>query len=561
MSTDPRGWRRRVCGATTQWLLRASAGVLLAVALATQAPVAANRAEACDKCHSRQGCPHCSPRHASCHNGCDRCAPKREAPRPAPATPCPAPAGPACAEPVGAVGFGPRTPSGDGMMRLEKRGPTEVSVGDPFTYEIHVTNSSRNIAAEDVVVTDVLPGEFRLTSTDPKAEEGAEGRLRFALGRIDPGDSRRVRVTGTFTSAGCMEDCAAVEFKQVVCFQTRVVEPQLQLVKTLSRDVLICDPICMTLVVSNPGSGPARNVRVVDTLPEGWTTTDGRTRLVYEIGTLPPGEARRMTASFTSARPGAFTNRASATADGLKTEAYAETTVHEPRLRITKSGRERQYIGQCVTYDIEVTNTGDWASRNTTVTDVFEGDGVLIAPSAGGQLRGRTAVWALGDIGPGASHKMSITARVDRPSKSCNTATAEGYCAEAVCATVETLWEGIPAILLEVIDTDDPIEVGCPETYVITATNQGTAPDLNVQIVCILEDSSEFVSAGGATAGSHRDGVITFAPVRSLGTGQVATWRVIVKALAPHDTRFTVKLTSEMLDRSVDETESTHFYR
>ena len=52
-----------------------------------------------------------------------------------------------------------------------------------------------------------------------------------------------------------------------------------------------------------------------------------------------------------------------------------------------------------------------------------------------------------------------------------NTAAAKGVCAEAA-ASCETKVEGIPAILLEVIDLEDPIEVGAQTTYEIKVTNQ-----------------------------------------------------------------------------------------
>ena len=132
------------------------------------------------------------------------------------------------------------------------------------------------------------------------------------------------------------------------------------------------------------------------------------------------------------------------------------------------------------------------------------------------------------------------------------------------CSTEVT---GIPAILLEVIDLDDPIQVGGEETYVITITNQGSAPDTNIRVVCTLEANQQFVSASGdsgsgtrVVTGTVRGNQIVFQPLASLAPKAVATLRVVVKCTAAGDTRFKLTMNSDQLTRPVDETEATNIY-
>ena len=120
---------------------------------------------------------------------------------------------------------------------------------------------------------------------------------------------------------------------------------------------------------------------------------------------------------------------------------------------------------------------------------------------------------------------------------------------------------GIPAILLEVVDLTDPVEVGKETTYVITATNQGTAMDTNIRIVTDLESSMQLVSAGGATEAASTGGRVTFAPLPKLEPGAKAEWRVTGKAVAPADSRFTTIMTTDELQRPVMETEATTLYK
>ncbi len=119
---------------------------------------------------------------------------------------------------------------------------------------------------------------------------------------------------------------------------------------------------------------------------------------------------------------------------------------------------------------------------------------------------------------------------------------------------------GIPAVLLEVIDLHDPIEVGAQETYVITVTNQGSARDTNIKIVVELEESQDYVSSSGATAGKAAGRVITFDPLPSLAPKAKATWNVVVKAIKAGDVRFRVKLSCDQFTRPIEESEATYFY-
>ena len=75
-------------------------------------------------------------------------------------------------------------------------------------------------------------------------------------------------------------------------------------------------------------------------------------------------------------------------------------------------------------------------------------------------------------------------------------------CTDAVTADCSVDFEGIPAILLEVTDNPDPVEVGTTTTYTIQVTNQGSATDNNIRVVATLPASQSYVSAGGPTTAS-----------------------------------------------------------
>jgi uncharacterized repeat protein (TIGR01451 family) len=142
-------------------------------------------------------------------------------------------------------------------------------------------------------------------------------------------------------------------------------------------------------------------------------------------------------------------------------------------------------------------------------------------------------------------------------------ATATAECAADVNDVTTTAVLGIPAILLELIDSGDPAEIGDMITYTITATNQGSAPDTNISIVAIIPGGQELIGTDGPTEGRLvRGRTLTFATLASIGVGAKAQWQIKVRAAKRSDVRFEVSMTSDNLRASgaVRETEATTMY-
>ena len=120
--------------------------------------------------------------------------------------------------------------------------------------------------------------------------------------------------------------------------------------------------------------------------------------------------------------------------------------------------------------------------------------------------------------------------------------------------------EGIAAILLEVVDVDDPVEVGIETFYEILVTNQGTDFARAVRIVATVPEGMAIISADGPTAGRLDGRTVRFAELRKLAPRADAIYRVKVRASKPGDFRIEVKVTTETLKAPVMELESTKVY-
>lgn len=495
--------------------------------------------------------------------GCACMQKAQPAPAPAPVKaaepvkPAPAPAPAQSANTVSRV-YGDS--AGCGAVRIDKQLPATVQLNQPFSYTITATNLT-DMELSSIVVNDRLPGNFEFKSAEPAATP-KDGMLTWTVDTLGPRASKKMVVNGMAKEVGWVQTCADATYVMLACAKTQVVQPALMLSKTAPAEVVACDVIPLKYVVTNKGTGVASNVKISDKLLEGLTTSDGKTTVEIAVGNLAPGQAATFNVVAKAAKTGSFKSQAQAMGDGGLKAASEEiaTLVKKPVLEIKKSGPEKQYLGRAVKYEIAVANKGDAAATDTVITDTIPAGVGGVAASDGGVVEAGKITWKIGALAAGQSKKVSVSYTPQAAGSFANTASATAICAEAVKASAKTEVAGIAAILLEVVDVSDPIEVGKNETYIITVTNQGTAPDTDIQIKCKLEDTMQFVSASGATAGSAAGGVVTFQPLGTLAPKAKATWKVEVKASKAGDVRFQTSLTSKQLGREVMETEATNFY-
>lgn len=79
---------------------------------------------------------------------------------------------------------------------------------------------------------------------------------------------------------------------------------------SVSIMLILCDPIPVKLAVASTGTGAVQGVKVVDTLPPGLTTADGKTEIVFNAGTLAAGQSKESSATLKASKTGAYVNKA-----------------------------------------------------------------------------------------------------------------------------------------------------------------------------------------------------------------------------------------------------------
>jgi len=470
-------------------------------------------------------------------------------------------------------------PSADGMTRgvlayptgdrrtsalvLEKAVPSEVIANKPYTYEIKVTNVTSN-KLEGVEIVESVPAGLKLADAIQGATLHVDGQTaRIGVGSLNPGESKTIKIGATATQAGAVSGCSAISYNTSLCLGLNVVSPALTANATLpDGDVLLCDRIPLKVTVSNSGTGLARNIKVTDTLPDGLTTLDGVKELSLDIGNLAAGESKTVEVLLKASKTGSYATQLEATGDDLPAQSVAaNVNVRQPRLVVSKAGPKNIFVGAPFNYELEVENKGDGIARAAILTDNLPSGFEVVDASDNATVAAGRVTWQVGDLAPGAKRKVLLTVRGTAIGTARNSVTAQADCADPATVSAETQVAGVPAILLEAVDSPDPIQIGQDTVYTVTVTNQGSIPLTNVKVVNTIEGGMEFLSAGGATEGKLEGSEIKFAPIATLAPGATAVFTVKIKAVESKVVIFKTRASSDQLNRDSTDEESTNFYK
>lgn len=441
-----------------------------------------------------------------------------------------------------------------GLIRMTKTMPPEVSLGGEFTAVLHLTAQA---CAANVVVRDTVPDNASFVRSEPAATANGK-QLAWPIGDLEAGESREIKVWLKADQEGTIANCASVSADPRTCASTRVVHPAIELTKNEPKDVNICDPIPVTLVVKNTGSSQLTGVKVSDNLPAG-LTSEGRNNLEFNAGTLAPGESKEFKFNAVASTTGNHVNAAQVTSDqGVSAKATASTTVHQAVLTIACKAPDERYMGRPFDVCFTVANSGDAAAAGAMAQLPIPNGLTFRSATAGGQVSGNNVVWDLGSLAANGSQQLCATFVSAVAGNYQFNGTVKGACAKEVASTCQTRVVGVAAILLEKSDDPDPVGLGETTTYTVKITNQGSADDTNIRMVVTIAPELAPVSATGD--GTIDGQTVTFPAVPRLAAKDAVTYKIVAKGVKAGDGHTSFKLTSDVLKSAISAEESTHVY-
>ncbi len=476
-------------------------------------------------------------------------------------------------------------PTGDrksSALLVEQIGPEEVRIGRETRAQLRVTNltnrtlkgiSLRPQVADGLSLTRAIaapPAGANVYATTQPGDPNV-----YAVGDLGPNESRTIDVVAVPRKLGKVDACYAVTMEpQMLCTSLNVVNPTLRASAAGPAEADVCQELIYKYTVANAGTGTTHDVVLEERLPDGLMTTDGKNVVSAELGDIPQGQRREVTAHLRAQRTGTFATQADVRSrdDSLKTDIVS-TTVRAPALAVGIKGPEQDYVGKAGTYIITVKNTGDAPARQAVVRVGTSEIGSVVAMNtvnangAGGandaQLASSASVGSgqdLGTLAPGETRQVQVKAQSNSGGVMSITAEASAACAVAAKQVVQTQILTMPALLLQANDEADPVRIGETVVYDVTVTNQGSGADSNIRVQAVLPDNVQFVSVDGATPAQANGRTITFAPVPQLDPKQSATWKVTAKVLRAGDVQFKATAVSDSVRTPAQKIEPTRLY-
>jgi uncharacterized repeat protein (TIGR01451 family) len=456
----------------------------------------------------------------------------------------------------------PPNPTGrqEPAVSIEWVGPPTAKVGQPAEYTLVVRNAC-NIPVQQVLVRVRVPAGLTTNATEPKAIT-ENNILVWDLGTLLAKQEKNLQMKLVADAKGDVMPQAWVTFTGSSVMQVKIREPKLILKAAAAEKVMIGDAAAFTLTVSNPGDGAADQVKIHAVLSEGLEHARGN-KVDFEIGNLAAGETRSVQLICATKTGGSQKCEGAAEADGgLRASDTAAVDVIMPRLDLQLTGPALRYLERKALYTLKVTNPGDAPATNVTVSDVVPAGFKVLAASDGGRhdFSTRTVSWFLGEIGAGQTREVKMEVQAINPGEHKHKATAVAARGLRSESELMTRVEGLSALLLEMVDTEDPIEVNGDTAYEIRVTNTGSKTETDIKIVATIPDKMQFKSSQGPVRFREEGKTIVYEPIERLAPRADAIFRINVKALEPGTVRFKIQMTSTNLVEPVIKMEATRIY-
>lgn len=461
-------------------------------------------------------------------------------------------------------------------LQLEVVAPKAVAVNKESTVTLVATNTGKVEGSPGLVSASFEQGLVVGTATPTPDKAVEQYRRAWSLPALAPGQKYEISVPvlvaekGTFKVAAAVSTEDGLESRKSATVAAGTSALKLSLDPSVTATVGERVPVKLT--VTNPGTVPLDTATAVVEFGSGLEHDTGESQVEATVGVVPPGESRVVTIPLIARKQGRFGVRATVKSGDLADTQETVVAVQRMELVATVSGPERLSPGGEGVFEIGVKNNGDTTVPNVTVRAALPRELTAKQASDGGTVNGpTTAVWRLGDIPPGTSKvlKLSATADKDLERGAVTVTASSGDAANpkdpklaaltSVKADAPVSVQGLPALLLELADPRESVPVGRRAAYRVVVKNQGSGPAKNVKVTVILPD--EYANVRGSTNTSSaikpEGSKLYFPVVKEIPAGGSATFNVEVEGAKAGDARVRAEVLADSLTKPLSEEQST----
>ena len=392
-----------------------------------------------------------------------------------------------------------------GTMRpnlvLQKTAPKNATVGTPLEYKIYVKNEG-DATAYDVVVDDEVTSAAKVEAAHPQSDyDTAARKLVWRFAEIRPGGREEITVQVTPTGEGVLDGVASVKFKSRVQATTVVTAPKLRLQMEGPNEVRLGEEVAYRYIITNEGSGEARNVFVRTLLPAGGGLKHAQGRdLEYEISAMKPGEQREIVLAVVAGEPGEHKAEAEVSAaGGTADQAAWRTKVVGSQLQIVRRGPKRRFVNRSATYENIITNETNFEALDAKVVEKIPQGMRFMGATMGGKYdkATHTVTWLINRLGPGLQEQLQLELMPTQAGNMESVVTIMenvGIQREGYVST--TVVEDLHNVSATISQLDGPVPMGEPFGFTINIDNRGTADATDVSLRIELPEEIRVIGAG-----------------------------------------------------------------
>jgi uncharacterized repeat protein (TIGR01451 family) len=452
------------------------------------------------------------------------------------------------------------------VLSIDIRGPKQILIGREAVYRLKLQNQSE-VPADGIVASIRIPSSAEIVTTTPTqglVNQGSEGTspgvLQWQIAHLDRHASETLEIhlvpkESKPLELGVSWTLAPVGSRAVV----EVQEPKLKLDVNGPNEVLFDKPQVFQLTISNPGTGPAENVKI-DLVPPGGNQ-DATTS--HQLGDLAPGATQTIDVELTARDAGKMSIKAIASAEGgLTCDAAKEIFCRKPELEVDWRGPAAKYAGTLATYFFRVRNPGTAPADDVSVK-VSLPEGAEFTSASEGQTydaERREVSWRVGTLEPGDDSYMELKCIVRNSGANQLNVSAANHAGDLTATkTAQTNVIALADLKLEVTDPSGPVAVGSQTVYEIRVQNRGSNSAKDVNIVALFSDGIEPEQAEGAMY-TVADGRVSFKTIEDLPAGRDVVLRIRAHAVQPGTHVFRAEVLCRDLEIKLAAEETTRFY-
>ncbi|MBL8825622.1 MAG: DUF11 domain-containing protein [Planctomycetaceae bacterium] len=479
------------------------------------------------------------------------------------------------------VTWGPTT------LTIDKQGPAQAQLGQPFTYRIDVRNSSTQ-AVKGVVLSDQLDPGLTFINANPPVNV-VNQTLQWTLQDLVAGEARAVEIVVQANKPGPINNCAVARSADGIvvqdCVTTTVTAPSLTVDVQAVDQAYVGQRVPLVINVTNTSGAPATGLVLVTRLdpslrhPAGQVIerdfedlVPNQTRQIpLEVDVVAPGQAcavvelvRRDGAMLGSTRKCISALAAANPVPQVPAQPQPQPQPQpaqppqqpqpapagpRPTLSVRKSGPDRRAVGERADFTIDITNTGTVPVTNLKLTDNYDQALNPLQATDGHAFAGDDLVWIVDALQPGKSIRFQVNCECTRRApRACNRVTVT--CAEGARADGEACLEvqgPANALTLTVTDSRDPVALGNDCVYDIRIKNNSSESDRQVRVSVVAPTEMQPVELGTQGQGvtfTVQGQNVTFTPINEIRAGETIRFQVNMRAVRPGTARVQVQATS-----------------